>query len=601
MAELRKRKDMDPAYTWDLSTLYQDDQAWEKDLTSLDEEADRTAAFQGRLKDAASIRAYLDAVTALDRRVSNLYVYASCRHDEDTAENDAKTLLAKISAKYAEVMAKISFAEPEILSLPAETLRSVTEDPQIAPYRFTMQKLLEEKPHILSAENEKLLASFSEVLSNPAQTASALQDTDLRFADAKDSRGESVPVNESGYILLQQSGDRTLRESSFRSFYQGYREHINTFASTYSGAVKGAVAEARARHYSSSRAMAMAEENVPEEVYDNLVATVRKHMPAMYRYVALRKKILGLSDLHYYDVYTPLTQGIDHTWTYEEAQKLILDALEPLGKTYTDTVRSAFASRWIDVYPNQNKAGGAYSGGTYDSNPFILTNFTGDYNSVSTVAHEMGHSMHTWLSRQAQPPQYANYTLFVAEVASTVNENLLVENLLKQTKDPADRLFLLNQYLEGFKGTVYRQTMFAEFERDAHKLAEEGGALTPAALNGIYERLVRDYFGPELVMDDEVAYEWARIPHFYRPFYVYKYATSYSAAVAIEEKILHDGDAAVKPYLEFLSMGGSDYPLVELAHGGVDMRTPEPVDLALQKFERILDEAEALADQIKAQ
>ncbi len=601
MAELRKRKDMDPAYTWDLSTLYQDDQAWEKDLTSLDEEADRTAAFQGRLKDAASIRAYLDAVTALDRRVSNLYVYASCRHDEDTAENDAKTLLAKISAKYAEVMAKISFAEPEILSLPAETLRSVTEDPQIAPYRFTMQKLLEEKPHILSAENEKLLASFSEVLSNPAQTASALQDTDLRFADAKDSRGESVPVNESGYILLQQSGDRTLRESSFRSFYQGYREHINTFASTYSGAVKGAVAEARARHYSSSRAMAMAEENVPEEVYDNLVATVRKHMPAMYRYVALRKKILGLSDLHYYDVYTPLTQGIDHTWTYEEAQKLILDALEPLGKTYTDTVRSAFASRWIDVYPNQNKAGGAYSGGTYDSNPFILTNFTGDYNSVSTVAHEMGHSMHTWLSRQAQPPQYANYTLFVAEVASTVNENLLVENLLKQTKDPADRLFLLNQYLEGFKGTVYRQTMFAEFERDAHKLAEEGGALTPAALNGIYERLVRDYFGPEMVMDDEVAYEWARIPHFYRPFYVYKYATSYSAAVAIEEKILHDGDAAVKPYLEFLSMGGSDYPLVELAHGGVDMRTPEPVDLALQKFERILDEAEALADQIKAQ
>ena len=601
MAELRKRKDMDPAYTWDLSTLYQDDQAWEKDFTSLDEEADRTAAFQGRLKDAASIRAYLDAVTALDRRVSNLYVYASCRHDEDTAENDAKTLLAKISAKYAEVMAKISFAEPEILSLPAETLRSVTEDPQIAPYRFTMQKLLEEKPHILSAENEKLLASFSEVLSNPAQTASALQDTDLRFADAKDSRGESVPVNESGYILLQQSGDRTLRESSFRSFYQGYREHINTFASTYSGAVKGAVAEARARHYSSSRAMAMAEENVPEEVYDNLVATVRKHMPAMYRYVALRKKILGLSDLHYYDVYTPLTQGIDHTWTYEEAQKLILDALEPLGKTYTDTVRSAFASRWIDVYPNQNKAGGAYSGGTYDSNPFILTNFTGDYNSVSTVAHEMGHSMHTWLSRQAQPPQYANYTLFVAEVASTVNENLLVENLLKQTKDPADRLFLLNQYLEGFKGTVYRQTMFAEFERDAHKLAEEGGALTPAALNGIYERLVRDYFGPELVMDDEVAYEWARIPHFYRPVYVYKYATSYSAAVAIEEKILHDGDAAVKPYLEFLSMGGSDYPLVELAHGGVDMRTPEPVDLALQKFERILDEAEALADQIKAQ
>ena len=601
MAELRKRKDMDPAYTWDLSTLYQDDQAWEKDFTSLDEEADRTAAFQGRLKDAASIRAYLDAVTALDRRVSNLYVYASCRHDEDTAENDAKTLLAKISAKYAEVMAKISFAEPEILSLPAETLRSVTEDPQIAPYRFTMQKLLEEKPHILSAENEKLLASFSEVLSNPAQTASALQDTDLRFADAKDSRGESVPVNESGYILLQQSGDRTLRESSFRSFYQGYREHINTFASTYSGAVKAAAAEAAARHYGSSREMSMAEERVPMEVYDNLIEAVRAFMPAMYRYVALRKKILGVEELHYYDVYTPLAKGGTRTYTYEEAQEMVLDAVKPLGEEYGGVVKKAFAERWIDVYPNKGKSGGAFSSGTYDSVPYILTNFTGTLDSVSTIAHEMGHSMHTWHANRHQPPQYADYTLFVAEVASTVNENLLVEKLLAGTEDPKERLFYLNEYMEGFKGTVYRQTMFAEFEKEAHAMAERGEALTPEALNAVYRQLVSDYFGPDLVIDEEVQYEWARIPHFYRPFYVYKYATSYCSSVAISEAIRTEGEPAAKRYLEFLSMGGSALPLDELKHAGVDLTTPEPLKKALQGFERILDEAEALADQIKAQ
>ncbi|MGI6107514.1 MAG: oligoendopeptidase F [Lachnospiraceae bacterium] len=598
MAELKDRKDMDPAYTWDLSSLYRDDQAWEKDFAALDAAAAKVTAYRGKLKDAAAIRGLFDAETDLMRKVSNIYSYAARRHDEDTAADDAMALVAKAAAKYAEISAEVSFAEPEILSLPEETLRAVTKDPLLAPYKFTMQKILKQKPHVLSAENEQLLASLGEVLSNPAMTASALQDTDLKFDSVRDSRGNEVSVSESNYILLQQSQDRTLRENSFRSFYKGYREHINTFASTYSGAVKGAVAEAKARHYHSSRAMEMAEENIPEEVYDNLVSAVRRHLPSMYRYVALRKKILGISDLHYYDVYAPLTKGIDHTWTYGEAQKLVLEALAPLGKEYTDTVRKAFASRWIDVYPNKNKAGGAYSAGTYDSIPMILTNFTGDYSSVSTIAHEMGHSMHSWRSNNAQPPQYADYTLFVAEVASTVNENLLAEDLLKKTQDPAERLFLLNQYLDGFKGTVYRQTMFAEFEQQAHRLAEQGGALTPAALNGIYAKLVQDYFGPELVMDDEVQYEWARIPHFYRPFYVYKYATSYSAAVAIEEKILKEGDAAVKPYLEFLSMGGSDYPLDELAHAGVDMRTPEPIDLALQKFDRILDEAEKLADEI---
>ena len=362
--------------------------------------------------------------------------------------------------------------------------------------------------------------------------------------------------------------------------------------------MKGAVAEARARHYDSSREMFMAGENIPVSVYDSLIEAVHDHMPAMYRYVALRKKMLGIEDLHYYDVYAPLVSGSDKKYTYEQAQEMVLEAVKPLGKEYGDIVRGAFRDNWIDVYPNKGKSGGAYSTGTYDSNPFILSNYTDNLESVSTIAHEMGHSMHSWFSHQAQPPQYADYTIFVAEVASTVNENLLTQLLLNNTTDPKERLALLNHYLEGFKGTVYRQTMFAEFEKGAHAMAERGEALTPAALNALYGGLVKDYFGPDLIMDEEVASEWARIPHFYNSFYVYKYATSYSAAVAISEAILNDGESAVTPYLEFLHMGGSQYPLDELRHAGVDLSTPDPVNRALDKFSEVLDEAEKLADEI---
>ena len=364
---------------------------------------------------------------------------------------------------------------------------------------------------------------------------------------------------------------------------------------------KTAAAEASVRHYESSRAMSMAGENVPGQVYDNLVATVRKHLPDMYRYVALRKRILGVDELHYYDVYAPLTKGVSAHYTYDQAKQMVLDAVAPLGEEYGTIVRKGFAERWIDVFPNKGKSGGAYSGGSYDSNPYIMCNFTGTLDSVSTIAHEMGHSMHSWFSRHTQPAQYADYTLFVAEVASTVNENLLIEHLLaEKNQDPATRLALLNQYLENFKGTVYRQTMFAEFERDAHAMAERGEALNPAALNSLYKKLIVDYFGPELVVDDEVQYEWARIPHFYRPFYVYKYATGYSTAVALSEGILKNGEPAVKKYLEFLHMGGSAYPLDELRHAGVDLTTPAPVDAALDKFGRILDEAEACVAQLEA-
>lgn len=593
MEVLQERSQMDPQYQWDLTPMYQDDAAWEAEFATLEEEIQALSAFAGTLKDAVSIGAYLDTSTEFVRKLSNLYCYASLRRSEDTRAEAGQSMYARVTAKYAQALAAMSFAEPEILSLPEETLQAIVNDAQLADHKFTLENLLRQKPHTLSAAEEKLLATLGEALGAPAEIADNLQDADMVFDAVQDGSGNMVELTGSNYIMLQMSSDRTLRKNAFESYYKGYRQHINTFAAAYAGAVKGATAEASLRHYESSRAMSMAGENIPVEVYDNLIATVRKHMPAMYRYVALRKKILGVDELHYYDVYAPLVGEIKTRYTYEQAQQMVLDAVAPLGEDYGRLVRQAFADRWVDVYPNKGKSGGAYSSGTYDSNPYILTNFTGTLDSVSTIAHEMGHSMHTWHSNHHQPPQYADYTLFVAEVASTVNENLLIEQLLQKEQNPQMRLYLLNQYLENFKGTVYRQAMFAEFERDAHAMAERGEALSPAALNALYKRLVEDYFGPDLVMDDEVQYEWARIPHFYRPFYVYKYATGYSTAVALSEGILKEGTPAMQRYKEFLSMGGSAYPLDELRHAGVDLATPAPIDAALTKFERILDDAEA--------
>lgn len=595
---IKERKDMDPQYMWDLSTLYKNDEEWSQAVTEIEERITKISKYQGKLNNAKTIRAFLDEDTQLGRLLSNYFCYASLRNCEDTRQSAGQAMEAKAYAVYTKYAQATSFAQPEILSLDEETLKAIVKDEQLAPYAFYMQKLLDEKPHVLSAKEEALLASFTEVLGAPGKISESLQDADMVFDDALDANGEAHEVTQSNYILLQMNEDRVLRKNAFESFYKGFRQHINTFAQTYSACVKEAVASAQVRHFDSSRAMSMAEEHVPVSVYDGLVETVRKFMPAMYRYVGLRKQILGLDELHYYDVYTPLVAGSSKKYTYEEAQQMVLDAVAPLGEDYVNRVRQAYQDRWIDVYPNVGKRGGAFSSGTYDSNPYILTSFTGTLDSVSTIAHEMGHSQHTWLSNHHQQPQNADYTLFVAEVASTVNENLLIEQLLAKTTDPKERLALLNHYLEGFKGTVYRQTMFAEFEREAHAMAERGEALTADALNQLYKGLIHDYFGDDLVIDDEVAYEWARIPHFYRPFYVYKYATSYSAAVALSEAILKDGESAVKKYLEFLSMGGSAYPLDELKHAGVDFTTSAPVERALTKFNDILDDVEETLKQL---
>ncbi len=611
--ELKERCEMDPRYTWDLSDLYENDEAWEAAFATADEKIAALAAFAGKLNNAKDIRDYMDAEVQTGLLIEDLYSYANLRKCEDTRAEAAQKLDARAMSKYVQFVTAVSFAEPEILSLPEEQLAAIAEDPLLAPYHYNVKRMLDRKPHVLSMAEERLLARFAESIGSPATVSENLMDADMVFDDAKDSEGNPAEVSSASYVVLQMSQDRALRESAFRSLYKGYRQHVNTLAATYAGAVKAATAEAEVRHYGSSREMSLSMNEIPLFVYDNLVEAVHRHMPAMHRYAALRKQILGLDELHYYDVYTPLVEGDEKRYTYEEAQELVLKAVEPLGKEYGDIVREAFANRWIDVYPNRGKRSGAFSAGTYDSLPHILTNYTGTLDSVSTIAHEMGHSLHTWHSTHTQPPQYADYTLFVAEVASTVNENLLIEHLLSVTEDPKARLVLLNQYLENFKGTVYRQTMFAEFEMRAHALAEEGAALDPATLCDLYRGLVEDYFGEALVMDDEVAYEWARIPHFYRPFYVYVYATGYCTAVALSEGIRTEAarlaaegkdpedNQAVKRYREFLSMGSSQPPLDELAHAGVDLHTPDALDASLAKFEAVLAEAEAIAAKLAAE
>ena len=597
--EVKERREIEECFKWDLSGLFENDEAFEAALKELPGYAEKLAAFEGHLAESPEmLRAFYDCFTETERRIENVFGYASLRRSEDGRDEKAQGMFARAYSTVVRIEESMAFSDPEILSMDEERLLSFSEAEVLAPYKKKLLRLLDRKAHTLSAKEEKLLAGVSEILSAPSEIDDMLQDVDMRFEDAEDQEGKKVPVTAAAFIHLQEQKDRVLRENAFRSYYKSFKEHINTFGANYAANVKGDIFIARARNYESARAMAAANERVPGEVYDGLIEAVHKSLPLMHRYAALRKKILGLQELHYFDLYAPLAKDVDVSYSFEEAKEMVLKAVSPFGQDYGDTVRRAFKERWVDVYPNIGKAGGAYSGGTYDSNPFIMMNFTGSVDSVSTLAHEMGHSMHSYYSHQNQPPQYAYYKIFVAEVASTVNENLMIEQMLRENEDPGLKLYLLNQYLENFKGTVYRQTMFAEFEKIAHEMQERGEALTAESLSRVYEQLVKDYFGEALVVDEEVRYEWARIPHFYRAFYVYKYATSYCAAVALSDAILKEGESAVKPYLEFLKLGDSEDPLKSLQIAGVDMSTQEPIERALEKFGEILSETEALYDSI---
>ena len=521
-----------------------------------------------------------------------MFCYASLRHSEDTRDSSATSMYSRIYSLYVEISSASAFARPEILSLDDDKLKAIIEDDQLKDYKFMLEDLYREKKHTLSAKEEIVISSFGESFAAASEISESLRDSDLTFDDIIDGEGKKYPLSESSYIHYQMSDDRTLRKSAFESYYKTYKQHIHTFASAYRAQVKTAVTEARLRGYGSSREMSLSKNNIPLSVYDNLIESVHRHLNLMYRYLAIRKKLLSVDELHYYDVYAPLSKGSNKQYTYKQAQQMVLEAVSPLGQEYQKKVQQAFDEKWVDVYPNVGKSNGAYSSGTYHSNPYIMMNFNGSLDSVSTLSHEMGHSLHTYLTNSHQPVQYSDYSLFVAEVASTVNENLLIDQLLQNCNDPRERLALLNEYLEGFKGTVYRQTMFAEFEMKAHQMAQQGQSLDCDSLSEVYENLIKLYFGDELVIDPEVKYEWARIPHFFNPFYVYVYATGYTSAVAIKEGILKQGQSAVDRYLQFLSMGSSDYPLNELKHAGVDLTSSESIDRAFEKLEEILDDAE---------
>ena len=590
--EVKERSEIQQQYKWDLTSLFESDEKWEEKLASLKGQQQVALSYQGKLDNAQTIYQYLKWDYSITSDLSDLFCYASLRHSEDTRDSNATSMYSRIYSLYVEISSASAFARPEILSLQDDKLKAIIEDDQLKDYRFMLEDLYREKKHTLSAKEEIVISSFGESFAAASEISESLRDSDLTFDDIVDNEGKKYPLSESSYIHYQMSDDRTLRKSAFESYYKTYKQHIHTFASAYRAQVKTAVTEARLRGYGSSREMSLSKNNIPLSVYDNLIESVHRHLNLMYRYLAIRKKLLSVDELHYYDVYAPLSKGSNKQYTYKQAQQMVLEAVSPLGKEYQKKVQQAFDEKWVDVYPNVGKSNGAYSSGTYHSNPYIMMNFNGSLDSVSTLAHEMGHSLHTYLTNSHQPVQYSDYSLFVAEVASTVNENLLIDQLLQNCNDPRERLALLNEYLEGFKGTVYRQTMFAEFEMKAHQMAQQGQSLDCDSLSAVYENLIKLYFGDELVIDPEVKYEWARIPHFFNPFYVYVYATGYTSAVAIKEGILKQGQSAVDRYLQFLSMGSSDYPLNELKHAGVDLTSSESIDRAFEKLEEILDDAE---------
>lgn len=594
--EVKDRKDIDVKDTWNLESIYANNELWEEDYVALEKEAEEFAKLKGAIEaDVSKIPAVLDAYYGLHRRLSKLSVYARMRFDQDTTDSTYQTMSAKIGSLGVKIGAASAFVEPEILSYSKEQLEAAEkENERTAYYGRKIEEMLRGQEHTLDAEKEELLAAAGDMAEAPDDIFSVLMNADMKYPDIVLEDGTHLPLTNSTYISYMESPDRAVREGAFKTLYGQIASLKNTFAAIYRGNLKQAKFYAQSRKYSSARAMYLADSNVPESVYDNLLSAVHEALPMMYRYVAVRKKVLGVDKLHMYDVYTPIVAAQNQTYEFEQAKQMVLEALKPMGEDYLSHAREGLENRWIDIYPNKGKKGGAYSWGCYDSQPFILLNYTKNLDSVFTLIHEMGHSIHSYYSRTAQDYAYSDYKIFVAEVASTCNECLLMHDLLEKTTDKEQRKYLLNHYLDSFKGTLFRQTMFAEFEKNAHDYCAQGKPLTAEALSQMYLELNQKYFGPDMEKDEEIAYEWMRIPHFYTPFYVYQYATGYSAAVALSAKILKEGKPAVDAYMSFLKGGESKDPIDLLKMAGVDMTTEKPVADALALFGELVTELETL-------
>lgn len=594
--EVKDRKDIDVKDTWNLESIYANNELWEEDYAALEKDAAEFAKLKGAIEaDVSKIPAVLDAYYGLHRRLSKLSVYARMRFDQDTTDSTYQTMSAKIGSLGVKIGAASAFVEPEILSYSKEQLEAAEkENERTAYYGRKIEEMLRGQEHTLDAEKEELLAAAGDMAEAPDDIFSVLMNADMKYPDIVLEDGTHLPLTNSTYISYMESPDRAVREGAFKTLYGQIASLKNTFAAIYRGNLKQAKFYAQSRKYSSARAMYLADSNVPESVYDNLLSAVHEALPMMYRYVAVRKKVLGVDKLHMYDVYTPIVAAQNQTYEFEQAKQMVLEALKPMGEDYLSHAREGLENRWIDIYPNKGKKGGAYSWGCYDSQPFILLNYTKNLDSVFTLIHEMGHSIHSYYSRTAQDYAYSDYKIFVAEVASTCNECLLMHDLLEKTTDKEQRKYLLNHYLDSFKGTLFRQTMFAEFEKTAHDYCAQGKPLTAEALSQMYLELNQKYFGPYMEKDEEIAYEWMRIPHFYTPFYVYQYATGYSAAVALSAKILKEGKPAVDAYMNFLKGGESKDPIDLLKMAGVDMTTEKPVADALALFGELVTELETL-------
>ncbi len=596
LVTLTKRSDVPKDYTWDLESIFSTHDDWEETFQSLLRRLPDLEALQGTL--ATSGQALLHVLQQRDEvfeQLEKLFVYTSMRKDEDTTNGKYQAMYDRAMQLLVRISTALSFIEPEILAVLQSTLDGfVQQTPGLQAYRHALEDLNRQRPHVRSAEVEAVLAAAGEVSDGPDSIFSMIDNADLRLPLIKDEAGAEVQLTKGNYLVYIRSTDRRVRKEAFDGMHSAFLKQRNTIAATLSAQVKTDIFHSRQRGYASCRERALSQHNIPLSVYDNLVNTVSEHIPLLDRYMQLRKRLIGLDDLHMYDLYVPIVKEIGDEIAYQEACDIVVKGLSPLGENYSKTLKTAFSQRWIDVYETPGKRGGAYSGGGYATHPFILLNFQNKRDSMYTLAHELGHSMHSFFSRSSQPFHYGEYTIFVAEVASTLNENLLTDYLLRANSDPEVRLAILNQTLEDLRGTLFRQTMFAEFEQIVHSRAEEGEALTADRLSEMYRELNQKYYGGVAMIDELIDIEWARIPHFYSSFYVYQYATGISASIALAQQILREGQPAVDRYLKFLSSGSSDYSIELLKKAGVDMTSPAPVRQACEMFGSYLKQMEDL-------
>ncbi|MDP4089814.1 MAG: oligoendopeptidase F [Bacillota bacterium] len=598
MAEAKKVKTRDEISErdkWDINKIYASDEAWEQDFKALKEEALQLKNYVGKLAEPVEMLNYLRLSERISRGAEKLFIYAHLKYDEDTANSRYQSLRDKIDTYLSELRSYEAFFIPELLSLPDGTVeKAIQKVPELKLYEFMLKDILKLKPHTLSKAEEELLASVSDCLEAPNNIFGMLTNADMTFPVIKDEDGTEVELTEVNYGNFIRNRNRKVREEVFKALFNTYEKYNNTFAASLTSSIKNFIFNSKVRKYGSALESSLKPNDIPVEVYENAINTMNNNLSTLHRYVRVKKKLLGLDEIHMYDLYVPLVEIEKMHIEFDEAVEIVKEGLKPLGSEYLGIFEEGIKGGWIDKYENKGKRGGAYSWGSYDTMPYVLLNYNYELNDVSTLAHEMGHSIHSYYSRKTQPFIYADYTLFTAEVASTTNEALLIHHLINKETDEKKRLYLINQELEQIRTTVFRQLMFAEFEKITHESIEGGNPLTAADLSKIWHDLNVKYFGPDMVVDKEIDMEWARIPHFYSDFYVYQYATGYAAASSFARSILKEGEPAVKHYTEFLKSGGSDYPINILKKAGVDMRTSKPLEDTMSRFAELLDMMEKL-------